>query len=245
MANDQSELGGGAREGLQPFLTSEFHKARRQLMLFSALLLAWELIGIDLDPEQPLPYLNVKLRSPEVAPWIFIVLMGYFSARVAIEWFKSPADRRQHPASKADIALCISIVLLSIIVFVAQILSKVQIVDLMFGIGPWVLGIATNLIFNAIVWWRAPKELYSRWVSLVISLICAGILGYILLHTWNQPMNIQVDSESITVPHWKVLLPFAVSGGLFGIPMFVIMRVTVFSRIFIQQASRNSGGADA
>ena len=113
-------------------LTPEYYKARRGLMLFSGLLIAWELIGIELSPKLNIDSLNldITIKSPQAAPAVLIILILYFSLRTAIEWHQSPLNRRKENASKADIIFSSLIPLLSLSIFAFQSLSKVQIADI-------------------------------------------------------------------------------------------------------------------
>ena len=57
----------GAAPAAPPPLTDAYHKVRKQFGLFSGLLIAWELIGVDLEKFSPY---NVQLKNPEAAPYV-------------------------------------------------------------------------------------------------------------------------------------------------------------------------------
>jgi len=117
-------------------LTPEYYKARRGLMLFSGLLLAWELIGIELSQKLNIESLNldITIKSPQAAPAVLIILVIYFSIRIAIEWHQSPSERRKEKASVADIILTTTVVVASLSISALQFLLKIQIVDIIDGI---------------------------------------------------------------------------------------------------------------
>ena len=84
-----------------PALSDHYHKARKLYGLTSGLLLLWELVGIELQPN-PVEYLKVKLLSPEAVPAILFILVFYFAFRFTIEWSQCDLSRRQFLASRVD-----------------------------------------------------------------------------------------------------------------------------------------------
>ena len=94
-----------------PELSESYHKARRQLGLFSAILLSWEYIVIRLNekPSEPvkltIPVANneVAIDHPEVIPIVSVALVLYFALRLGIEWKQCAVDRRVRPASQIDL----------------------------------------------------------------------------------------------------------------------------------------------
>jgi drug/metabolite transporter (DMT)-like permease len=84
-----------------PALSDHYHKARKLYGLTSGLLLLWELVGIELQPN-PVEYLKVKLLSPEAVPAILFILVFYFAFRFVIEWSQCDRYRRQFLASRVD-----------------------------------------------------------------------------------------------------------------------------------------------
>jgi hypothetical protein len=84
-----------------PALSDYYHKARKLYGLTSGLLLLWELVGIELQPN-PVEYLKVKLLSPEAVPAILFILVFYFAFRLIVEWSQCDISRRQFLASRVD-----------------------------------------------------------------------------------------------------------------------------------------------
>jgi hypothetical protein len=93
-----------------PPLSSEFHRARRQLMFWSGLLFAWELVGLDLEEiassSGNIGIIVKAIKSPQAIPWIIIILVAYFLYRITVEWWQSPGARRDNRVSKFDLWFC-------------------------------------------------------------------------------------------------------------------------------------------
>jgi hypothetical protein len=77
-----------------PHLTEAYQKAHKNYALVSGVLLAWELVGIELTPE-PFENVNVKLLTPGAAPWVLFALVCYFAFRFHIEWLHCDPRRRE------------------------------------------------------------------------------------------------------------------------------------------------------
>lgn len=71
-------------------LSSEYHKARKQLMLWAGILFIWELVGIDLEKAKEAGgnagAIITAIKSPQAIPWVLLVLVAYFLFKVWIEW---------------------------------------------------------------------------------------------------------------------------------------------------------------
>jgi hypothetical protein len=85
----------------KPHLSSEYYKARNKYNLFSGLLFAWELIGIEIK-ETPIEKINITLKSPDAAPYALIVILCFYAFRFSIEWHQSDKTRRDLIQSKID-----------------------------------------------------------------------------------------------------------------------------------------------
>ncbi len=109
-------------------LPESYHRARRALTLAAGLLLAWELIGVELT-EAPLPSVNVRFKSPSLAPNVLCLLVVYFGARLAFEWYQSEIRRRRILAARLDYALANSIAVFALGVFGVQKALDAQIFD--------------------------------------------------------------------------------------------------------------------
>src|SRR6266851_8837328 len=87
-------------------LSSEYHKARKQLMLWAGILFIWELVGIDLEKAKDAGgnagAIIGAIKSPQAIPWALLILVGYFAFRFRIEWGQCNPARRQVRESRLD-----------------------------------------------------------------------------------------------------------------------------------------------
>src|SRR4051794_36387991 len=87
-------------------LTSEYHKARKQLMLWAGILLIWEFVGIDLEKaketEGNVGALVKSIKSPQAVPWVLLILVGYFLFKLTVEWYQCSEARRNMKVAKID-----------------------------------------------------------------------------------------------------------------------------------------------
>lgn len=114
--------------GVPPPFGPSYEKARRAYTLCGALLLAWELIGLDVR-ETPIESLHVTLKSPQAVPYVLIALVGYCAFRFAVEWYQADPDRRRRWVSRADYAVAHVIGMASIALYLFQAMLQTQLVD--------------------------------------------------------------------------------------------------------------------
>ena len=117
-----------------PPLSAEYHKARRQLMLWSGLLFAWALVGVDLEKLAKaggnIGAFVSSVKSPQAIPWVIVILILYFFFRVTIEWKQSADARRGTRTSRVDFGVAWSVALAANLLYFGQLLAKVQFIDL-------------------------------------------------------------------------------------------------------------------
>jgi hypothetical protein len=102
-------------------LSEEYHNARRQLVLWSGILFAWELIGINLENiTGEIGAFAKSIRSPEAIPWVLLILVGYFFYRLMIEWLQCEPQRRARRVSKVDFATSLGIAIIAFLLFSVQ-----------------------------------------------------------------------------------------------------------------------------
>jgi hypothetical protein len=141
-----------------PPLCDGYSHARKAYGLVSALLMAWELIGVELDAS-PIESVKLILKSPQAAPYVLRVLILYFSFRLTIEWYQTDVRRRSLRASRIDFAAAHAIATAAVLLYVVQTLSKVQVAD----------KISTNVFGLFVVWFLVGQSLYRllrRWERL-------------------------------------------------------------------------------
>lgn len=111
-----------------PAFGASYDKARQSYGVATALLLAWALVGIELD-KSPLSSVKVTLKSPQAAPYVFIAAVLYFAFRFTMEWYQADESRRAVQASRVDYVVAHGLGASSILLFLGQKLLQVQIAD--------------------------------------------------------------------------------------------------------------------
>jgi hypothetical protein len=113
-----------------PQLSDSYQGAHKAYGLCSALLIAWEFIGIEFDAS-PIESLRLTLKSPQAVPYVLIVLVAYFAFRLTIEWFQTDRRRRSMTPSRIDFGVAHLIGTLSLALYGYQALSQVQLANLL------------------------------------------------------------------------------------------------------------------
>lgn len=111
-----------------PPLSEAYQKARRNYGFFSAILAAWELIGVNIIEIQA-GAAKVTFKSPHAVPYILIVLVLYFSFRITNEWLQCHPMRRSNKASIFDFRVAHLLGATSIIIYGLQVFLELQIAD--------------------------------------------------------------------------------------------------------------------
>ena len=129
-----AEEPGAPTQATEPLgLSEHYHRARRQLMLWSGILFAWELVGINLDEMakstgQVGPIVKA-LKSPQAVPWVFTVMVIYFTGRSLLEWYQCTPDRRARKASRIDLGSAMGIACLAIGLYATQTILALQLAN--------------------------------------------------------------------------------------------------------------------
>jgi hypothetical protein len=84
-----------------PALPDSYHHAHRAYAATAGLLLAWEFVGINLQPAGSTTF-PATLKNPEAAPIVLAVLVAYFGVKTSVEWKQSDPVRRAQAASQVD-----------------------------------------------------------------------------------------------------------------------------------------------
>src|SRR6476620_11936009 len=113
-----------------PQLSESYQGAHKAYGLSSALLIAWEFIGIEFDA-RPIESLRLTLKSPQAVPYILVVLVAYFAFRFTIEWFQADPRRRSMIPSRIDFGAAHLIGALSLVLYGYQAYSQVQIANVL------------------------------------------------------------------------------------------------------------------
>ena len=151
---------GTIKPELPDAMTDAYHKARRGYGLFSGLLIAWELIGIQVNAS-PFSDFNVTLKSPEAAPYILIALVGYYAFRLTVEWYQCDSSRRALKVSRIDFFIAHFLGFVAVGLYAIQRGLGLQLADQLGDSPPYwiVFGLASSIL--VLVTWRnykiAPK----------------------------------------------------------------------------------------
>src|SRR6185503_11456949 len=114
-------------------LSTEYHKSRKQLMLWASLLFVWELVGIDLEKAKEAGgnagAIITAIKSPQAIPWVLLILVIYFVFKTTVEWYQNNAVRRSLRASRVDFISGWIVALIAVGLYIAQTLSRAQLAD--------------------------------------------------------------------------------------------------------------------
>lgn len=114
-------------------LSTEYHKAHKQLMLWATILLIWELIGVDLskakDAGGNIGPIVTALKSPQAVPWALTGLVIYFLFKCSVEWAQCHPDRRKIRFARIDFSSAWIVSMGAIALYVGQAISRVQLAD--------------------------------------------------------------------------------------------------------------------
>jgi len=113
-------------------LSEQYYKSRKQLMLYSGLFFVYEFIGVKV-PAKPLPNSDIEVLSPQAVPIVLLLLVAYFLYRTFIGWHLSSKVIRKMKISNWDFYPSIVIATISIILFVYQSITEIQIADYITG----------------------------------------------------------------------------------------------------------------
>lgn len=114
-------------------LTSEYHKARKQLMLWAGILFIWELVGIDLEKVKEAGgnagAIITAIKSPQAVPWVLLILVAYFLFKTTIEWYQCSASRRGLRVSRIDFGSAWTVSMAAYALYLYQSIRRVQFAD--------------------------------------------------------------------------------------------------------------------
>ena len=174
-------------------LSSEYHKARKQLMLWSGILFIWALVGIDLEKAKEAGgnagAIITAIKSPQAIPWVLVVLVAYFVFKVGVEWSQCETRRRGTLASRIDVGSAWLVAFLACALYSYQAISRIQIADViqtsdkvkssMLGVAVGVtLGMA--LLFRLHKWnVKPPKTTYIGY-TVVMPLLSVIVFFFLL-----------------------------------------------------------------
>lgn len=175
-------------------LSSEYHKAHKQLMLWATILLIWELIGVDLgkakDAGGNIGPIVTALKSPQAVPWALLGLVGYFLFKCSIEWGQCHPDRKAVRYAKIDFIAAWAVSLAATILYIWQTISRIQVANVVSsGSGPSILtGMsAGSLLCAAILTSIRNRGDIDRIVLIIVGIFAgSGLLAIVGFFLWGR-----------------------------------------------------------
>lgn len=120
---------------------AQYYKARRNLVIASGILLAWEFVGIEVrgkedsagDTSASLFGIKVDILNPEVIPTVVMVVTLYLVFRLVSEWAIERWIFKQNRPLKLDFFVSIFIATLSVLLFLYQFVTDRILADIVIG----------------------------------------------------------------------------------------------------------------
>jgi len=151
-------------------LSSEYHRAHKQLMLWSAILFIWEFVGIDLEQAKSAEgYAGAvvkSLKSPQAVPWVLLILVVYFLFKCSVEWAQCHVDRRKVRFARVDFISALLVSGAAIALYVGQTISRLQFANVVAEAGRFnsiSLGWALGLALGMLIAFALGSYLRKRW----------------------------------------------------------------------------------
>lgn len=173
-------------------LSTEYHKARKQLMLWAGILLVWEFVGIDLEKAKEAEgyagALIKSIKSPQAVPWVLLILVGYFIFKLTVEWYQCNEVRRDMRVAKIDFISACVVSLLAYVLYFAQAISRVQFADIIQHSNSWqsfIIGISTSFPFIIHIYshWRRRSffDFQNSLVQLVVNYVLSLLFPLLMI----------------------------------------------------------------
>ena len=112
-------------------MTNSYQNARKLLILFSAILIAWEYVGIEIGSSVKLPPVgtDINIHNPEIVPSLIFIMVLYFAFRYTVEWWLIPLNERLLVPLVVDRIVTYLVGLASIVVYVFQRTSEFRLAE--------------------------------------------------------------------------------------------------------------------
>lgn len=208
-------------------LSSEYHKAHKQVMLWAAILFIWELVGVDLGKAEKaggnVGPIVTALKSPQAVPWVLVILVVYFTFKLRIEWRQCGETRRQVREAKQDYYSACMVAAVACLLFFGQTISRIQFADVIQGsnrVQSISLGLTAGMFLThgtRYLWlWIAERRRRtnpSESISFSLFIVSIGVAALAM--------------ALIGHPHFWLLALGLVIGGIVSAAMFLIFRILV------------------
>lgn len=172
----------GSEQTDPPPVTAAYRAAQRQFSLFSGLLLAWELIGVEFGTK-PLDNLDIRIKSPDAAPYVLLVLIIYAGFRMQVEWSQCDARRRQVPWARADFFAAWVIAILAMALYAIQTILQRQVLSFIvvrLGVPMFIYGAATGVLGRLVHLRhkrrRSGRTSRTQYILFVIVFVLPGVI---------------------------------------------------------------------
>lgn len=173
-------------------LSTEYHKAHKQLMLWAAILFVWEFVGIDLDKAKDAEgyagALVKSIKSPQAVPWVLLALVVYFLFKCSTEWAQCHSERRKLRFARADFVSAWLVAVAAIALYIGQAVSHSQFADTLqdksFRVS-LILSFCIGLPLTAITLRRVGASPPNRWpVAIVVSyeIVALPLISASIIH---------------------------------------------------------------
>lgn len=205
-------------------LSSEYHKAHKQLMLWSTILFIWELVGVNLDKAKDaggnIGPVVTALKSPQAVPWVLLTLVLYFLFKCSVEWAQCHVERRKVRFARVDFYSAWLVALASIALYAVQAFSRIQLANAVTPVRVFSFELAFFSFLGFLLavrlgfgWRKALSGFKSYYaVSSIVFLSMAVGFGVILF----------IPKVGVAGRDWRAGLAGALSGAL--IYGFVLLR---------------------
>lgn len=211
-------------------LSEQYYKSRKQLMLYSGLFFIYEFIGVKV-PTKPFPNSEVELLSPQAVPIVLFLLVIYFLYRLLLGWNLSNEQVRKSKVSKFDFYPSFLVAFISILLFVYQSISKIQIADLISTNTP---SETFTVIINLILV-LSPQLILHKWMFYSFPKT-NSLLFYLILFI----ITVIILLISVLYIMGFIPLPFLFIYCFYGL-LFSLVRIKKYRDVFIFFANKISG----
>jgi len=187
-------------------LSTEYHRAHKQLMLWSAILFIWELVGIDLEKAKETGgnagAIISAIKSPQAVPWALMILVAYFLFKTTIEWYQCSSQRRTLRVARIDFVTAWIVSITAYALYAFQAIKKVQFADVLqkddkiWGTLSFMVGLTIGLmtiillegeVFDKIIRRRFPR--FKHTTILMSGFLLVFLVGLLLMVWWIQVPN--------------------------------------------------------
>lgn len=205
-------------------LTSEYHKTRRQLMLWTAVLFCHVLLELKPDDFElignKVGAILKMLASRQMLDVALIALIIYFFVRLWITWFQCDPKRRRIMVSRIDMGFSIVVSASGLAVYLFQSLKSIAL---------------HNSIFSSVDNWLAILVLNGSWATGLLGIaLIFRLTDYQSIHRphftrYTYVLLIGITSTTVFLTTWITLLTTISPSWWLGVAAWVVALLTSIS----------------